>query len=74
MCGCCALRPKRGVSGVSSRIQKTPRFQRHPWLVSWPDLELGCYGLDEICLFVSEFIYRSYWPLHEVFAARPGAR
>ncbi|KAH3842843.1 hypothetical protein DPMN_116347 [Dreissena polymorpha] len=29
-CGCCALRPMRGVSGGSSRIQETPRFQRRP--------------------------------------------
>ena len=30
-CGYCALRPMRGVSGGSSRIQETPRFQRRPW-------------------------------------------
>ena len=27
----CALRPKRDVSGGSSKIQKTPRFQMRPW-------------------------------------------
>ncbi|KAH3821812.1 hypothetical protein DPMN_123580 [Dreissena polymorpha] len=24
-----------------------------------------------VCVCVSEFIYRSHWPLHEVFVARP---